>query len=381
MMNNQALYVHVPWCRRRCPYCDFYFVVGKPEQTFLAAIKSEFEARSSQWLSGPAHSLYFGGGTPSMLEVEQIHDLIQYFIEKKALKEDAEITLEANPEDISVDYAKALAKSALNRLSLGVQSFENKTLRRLGRMHTSEQAWMALARLQEAGLSNISVDLIVGVPGEDQELLLRNLANLVQQQIPHFSPYLLTIEERTNFYKRIKAGTMQAPSEDHQVTIYRAVQKMLKSFNYIQYDISSYGLWGSFSRHNQTYWAAGSYLGLGPGAHSMRYGAEGIERAHCTRPLAEWLHNPSSSDNFAYEQLSPPEALKESLAFGLRNLARGIAPAELSLLHACPLPEGLERAVTKLHNYGWLQKENDCLFISEEGTLFADAIMSEILSC
>lgn len=380
-MNKQALYIHVPWCRRRCPYCDFYFVVGKPHRDFVSALIAEFEERASHWLMAPGETLYFGGGTPSMMRAADLSRLIQYFFDKKALVEGAEITLEANPEDLSAEAAVALAKTPINRISLGIQSFDNQILHALGRMHTSEQATAAIENLQRAGFKNISVDLILGVPEEDEKAVLQSLHKLAEVGIPHLSPYLLTIEEKTSFHRRIKQGRMRAPLEDDQVRIYRLVQRELTSLGYEQYDISSYGRAGFFSRHNQVYWAQGNYLGLGPGAHSMRLMAGSIERAHNIRPLNDWLRDPAAHDNYETEHLEPALALRESLAFGLRNMHNGIAVDELCQRHNCAKPEKIGEVVEKMKNYRWLREREGRLCITAEGALFADAVMAEILSC
>ncbi|HXW60821.1 MAG TPA: hypothetical protein VEK06_04700, partial [Myxococcota bacterium] len=238
-----------------------------------------------------------------------------------------------------------------------------------------------IKNLAALGFSNISVDLILGVPGENVTQIVQSVNKLAELKVPHQSTYLLTIEEKTTFYKRIKAGNLIEATEDEQVNVYRCVQNELLSLGYKQYDISSYGLLGHFSRHNQVYWAKGCYMGVGPGAHSMRLIDGGIERAHCSRPLKEWLLKPGSNDNFSFDRLNQEQALKESLAFGLRNMYWGIDISELSRLHHCQAPKGLGPALEKMSNFGWLEEEKGRMRITKEGALFADAIMSEILSC
>lgn len=380
-MNKEAIYVHVPWCRRRCPYCDFYFEVGQPDEAFVSALIREFEARAPFWLKGPAQSLYFGGGTPSMLSVAEINKLIDFLLANNALSRDAEITLEANPEDISESYALALGQSFISRISLGIQSFDDRILAILGRMHRSEQAMGAIDALQSAGFKNISVDLIMGVGGEDPSKIIASLNTLAARGIPHLSTYLLTIEEKTAFYRRIKKGLMAKPEEDDQVSIYRLVQKELKSLGFVQYDISSFGLMGSFSRHNQVYWAEGSFLGLGSGAHSMRLLDGAIERAHNKRPLKEWLLKSADEDDFIWDRLTKADGLLESMAFGLRNMHKGVNMDELCLRHQSPRPKDLDRVLAKMCDFKWLSEAHGRHFITEAGALFADAIMSEILSC
>jgi oxygen-independent coproporphyrinogen-3 oxidase len=380
-MNPPAIYIHVPWCRRRCPYCNFYIVVGKPHELFAHTLIREYEGRAHIWHQGKAASLYFGGGTPSLLPPAQIAYLIEYFIKHEALDPQAEITLEANPEDINYNYVTELKNSGVNRISLGTQSFDNATLKLLGRKHSKNQALEALDILQKNNFENISLDFIIGVPKEDTKNLLQTLTMLHAQGIKHFSTYLLTIEEKTNFHQRISQGLLANPQEDEQVEIYRLVQECLKNLAYEQYDISSFALPGFMSRHNQVYWAGGSYIGLGPGAHSMRnLDNGGIERLHNRSELKSWLFKPLNKDNYEHDLLSNHEALNEALAFGLRNMQKGICPQALASKHQCELPQNWDKIVRKLGDFGWLEEKTPgCLNISSYGALFADAIMREIV--
>src|SRR5580700_725615 len=170
-MNKEAIYIHVPWCRRRCPYCDFYFVVGKPAENFVSALIDEYSHRAPLWLKEPAQSLYFGGGTPSLLPANHVARLIDHFRQVGSLLADAEITLEANPEDLNEAKLDELRNAGINRLSLGIQSLDDEILKRLGRKHSRTDALNAIDYAQKAGFDNISVDLIIGVPNEDVEHL------------------------------------------------------------------------------------------------------------------------------------------------------------------------------------------------------------------
>ena len=380
-MSQRAIYIHVPWCRRRCPYCNFYIVVGKPDERFGNTLVREWEGRAQIWHQGIASSLYFGGGTPSLLPPAQIAFLIEYFIKHGALDTNAEITLEANPEDMSADYVQELKETGINRISLGTQSFDEPTLKTLGRMHNKNQALEAIEVLQKHNFRNISLDFIIGVPGEDPKNLLTTLSQLTRQGIGHFSTYLLTIEERTNFHKRISKGLLAPPEEEAQVKVYRHVQEHLKTLGYEQYDISSFARQSFMSRHNQVYWAGGSYIGLGPGAHSMRnLDQGGIERVHNQSELKSWLINPLNKNSYEQDLLLSHEALAEALAFGLRNMQTGINPHALALKHQCSLPADWDKVIRKLCNFGWLeQRASGQIIISPYGALFADAIMREIV--
>jgi oxygen-independent coproporphyrinogen III oxidase len=381
-MNKFSIYIHVPWCRRRCPYCDFYLEVGKPNNNFLNSIIVEWECRHRFWYFDLAQSLYFGGGTPSLLNPKDIDGLLSYFIDKKYLSHEAEITLEVNPEDIHKAYVKTLINTAVNRISVGIQSLDDKILQKLGRKHTARSAKDALETLIGYGFKNISVDLIISVPNEVPEKIIESLFYLNELSIPHISTYLLTIEDKTKFSEWIKLGKMKAPDEDQSVDIYKLVQKCLISLGYIQYDISSYAKPGFFSAHNQIYWGSGSYMGLGPGAHSMRYLlGGGIERLHNHASINQWLKNPVAEINFIVDRLGPKKALLESLAFGLRNMVTGIHPYEFSKRHQKDLPKNFFALIKKFKDCGWLEEKNGLIKISCEGALFADHIMRDILCC
>lgn len=375
-MNKFAIYIHVPWCKRRCPYCDFYFVVGRPHASFYQAVIQEWQKRV--YFNEPATSLYFGGGTPSMLSPSTIKDIVDFFAD--FLKSDAEITLEVNPEDVNEDFGLALAQTGVNRISLGIQSFNDNVLKILGRKHSSQIAKNALDILLKNGLNNISVDLILGINGQDADEVLADLAYLNQRNIPHISAYLLTIEDKTKFHNLIEQGKMAMPDELLQVKLYESVQHRLLEFGYQQYDISSYAKDGYSSRHNQVYWASGDYLGLGPGAHSMKLLSDGsIERSHNQSDLNLWLLNAQAKINLSIEKIDPANALKEALAFGLRNMGTGINPMDLAKRHQSPIQESFYQAMKKHISFGYIDQQGECYKINRRGALFADSIMRDIL--
>lgn len=377
-MNPSAIYIHVPFCRRRCTYCNFYFEVGKPASNFADALFLEWQARAKDWTE-PASSLYFGGGTPSMLKASEINKIVAFFKNEGMLQPNAEITLEANPEDINVAFTDEIRSGGINRLSLGVQSFDDDMLKFLGRKHREYDAKKAIETALSGGFNNISVDMIIGSVGENPKHTHASI-NYLSERVPHISAYLLTIEEGTHLYKRIKKGQLSEAPEDHQVDMFRMVQEQLLERGFIQYDISSYAKEGFFSRHNQIYWAMGSYLGLGPSAHSMRFLADGgVLRWANEASVQQWLQEPQSDLFIRYDQLSPDQALKEALAFGLRNMSQGIDAQKLALRHQVALPKDFAAAIEKLKLNGYLEEKNQALRISKNGALFADAIMREIL--
>lgn len=375
-----GIYIHVPYCRRRCPYCDFYLVVGKADSGFADALISEWQERFSSYGLNSAHTLYFGGGTPSLLPDEALAKIINELKNSQSLDKDAEITVEANPEDLSQQKLSFWQSIGINRLSLGVQSFDDEVLRFLGRKHKSLEAYQALDLCLDNGFENISIDYIIGGTSLDAKKALNSLA-LISHKVKHISAYLLTVEEGTHFYKKISKGKMQNPCDDMQAIAYRALQEDLIKRGFVQYDISSYAQPGFFSRHNQLYWSMNNYLGLGPSAHSLLCLPDGsFLREQNPSNLNEWLKNPHDKAKLIRDHLKPEEALLESLAFGLRNMRLGIRPQDLAQKHKVQLPKGLDVVLEKYIKYGYLNEKNGAYTISTQGALFGDAIMRDIIS-
>lgn len=378
-MNNTALYVHVPWCKRRCPYCDFYFVIGKPSQDFINNLKHEWSIRKDLWHSGTSSSLYFGGGTPSLLHHESIGHLLQFFKDENILSIDAEITLEVNPEDINENYVANIYNQGINRISLGVQSFDDNILRKLGRKHNRQQIDKAINLLLDHGFNNLSIDLIIGVMNESISSIAMGLEYIITHRIPHVSTYMLTIEDGTFFAKSITQHKLSSPDQDMQADHYIFTQNLLLHHGYRQYDISSYAQHGYKSRHNQVYWGSFPYLGLGPGAHSMRLLSDGsIIRAHNDNNLLLWSKDKANRALIIDDHLDPSKALLESLAFGLRNMSQGVDPYYLAQRHKSILPKSWDITLKKYNEYGYLIKEGNRVRLSHNGALFADAIMRDI---
>jgi len=379
-----GLYVHVPWCRRRCPYCDFYFEVGRPKAGFADALMEEWLSRRPEAPSRRARTLYFGGGTPSLLGTAEIARIVDGFKADGALAADAEITIEANPEDLVgpdwLCHAWHDNSFPFTRVSLGVQSFSDATLRWLGRKHTAEQARSVVAALAVVPGLRVSVDLIVGVPDEDRDALAADIAWLAAVGVGHVSAYLLTVEENTPLKKLIARGARQTPSDDAQADAYIWLQSALTSAGFNQYEVSSYAVPGQESVHNRLYWSKGDYIGVGPGAHSMRLQPDGsVTRRHNLGNLALWLENPAAPQHTT-ETLVPGQALLEALAFGIRDMQAGVDPNALARRHGVALPLGLEPAVDGLAGRGFVRNSQNKLYLTPQGALFADAVSREFLA-
>ncbi|AEN73842.1 oxygen-independent coproporphyrinogen III oxidase [Rhodothermus marinus SG0.5JP17-172] len=269
-----GIYLHIPFCKQRCIYCDFYFVTGQRlHPTFVQALCTEIEYYGQLYgRLEPIETIYFGGGTPSRLSLEEVARVLNELYRHFDLSALQEVTFEVNPEDASRDYLSGLHSLGINRLSIGVQSFYEADLRFMNRAHTAEQAEAALENARRAGFENFNVDLIFGLPDQPLEYWMANLQKVADRDIPHVSTYSLTIEPRTVLYKQVERGLVQPADEETYRACYDFAMEYLEARGYEHYEISNFARPGYQSRHNHTYWRHGNYLGFGPSAHSFWWG-------------------------------------------------------------------------------------------------------------
>ncbi len=339
-----GVYVHVPFCRRRCPYCDFYFEVGHDKDAraaFVPRVLRELEARRDP-TRPPAATLSLGGGTPSQLSLSALAALVDGVRAVVGLADDAEVSLEVNPEDIDttvaavdVDVARGLKAAGFTRVSVGLQSFQDPILTWLGRAHDGDGGRRAVAALVDAGL-DVGVDLIVGVPGEGAARVDRDIEAAAALGVVHLSTYLLTVEPGTPLVQLIKRGARDDVDDDVQAGTYERVAGVALEHGFAQYEVSSFARPGHSSRHNRLYWQRGDYLGLGPGAHSFHVDDSGrAVRRHSSARLNTWsaaIEAGFDAENDV-EELERAHAYREAVAFGLRDLGAGVSLPRLAALH------------------------------------------------
>ena len=372
-----GVYVHVPYCRRRCPYCDFYFEVRAEDARFPDAVVAELTARHGELHARPT-TLSFGGGTPSHVGSETLRTIVDA-TRALGLTADAEVSLEANPEDVDDDQARAFVEAGITRVSLGVQSFDDGVLTYLGRAHDAARAASAVAALRQAGMAQVGIDLIVGVPGEPPTRLHDDIARAHDTGIVHVSTYLLTLEPGTPLIKLIASGKRKQIDDDAQAEAYESVQELLALRGYGQYEVSSYARPGCESRHNRLYWSQGAYLGVGPGAHSMQLLPSGaVRRRHTTARLDGWLDAPAAAAHDV-EELAPAHALREALAFGLRDLLAGVDVTALAARHQTPLSPGIAAALAASERAGDVTASEGTWRLTSTGARFADRVARAIL--
>ena len=319
-----SLYLHIPFCKQRCIYCDFYFVTTQPDtQPFLDALLAEIELTGNRY--GEKESLdtiYFGGGTPSLLSANQIRLILEKISQHFDTSQVRECSFELNPDDVDTAYLQELRQTGIDRLSIGIQSFFEDDLKWMNRAHTKVEARSIIPMARAAGFENFSIDLIFGIAEQSLQTWERNLAFALEQSVPHLSTYGLTIEPRTPLYNQVERGIKSAASDEKLERQYRSAMTLLQNHGYEHYEISSFAKPGFRSQHNQQYWQHNNYLGLGPSAHSFWQDDEqGARRWSNARSLRRYEQWPSTNELVLDydEQLSVDQLANEYIMLRLRT--------------------------------------------------------------
>ena len=264
-----GIYLHIPFCKQACNYCDFHFsTTMKMKVDFVKAIIQEIELRKDVFANKFISSIYFGGGTPSLLSKEELDMIFEKLYKSFTINADAEITLEANPDDLNFDKILQLKDTPINRLSIGVQSFRDEDLKYMNRAHTAIEALNSIKMAQDSGFQNITIDLIYGTPGMSNEDWKYNLRKSFSLNLPHISSYALTVEEKTPLYYQILKNNIDPVDEQQSADQFKILIDEMLRYDYEQYEISNFCKDNSYSKHNTSYWKKDHYLGLGPSAHS-----------------------------------------------------------------------------------------------------------------
>ena len=322
-----SLYIHIPFCRTRCFYCDFNTFAGKERliPDYVAALCSEIR-RQKPFADAPAHSVYFGGGTPSRLGIPDVDTVMNAVRETFDVLPDAEITFECNPCDVTAEYAEGLAGSGVNRISLGMQSAVPEELKRMGRRHTPEQTALAVETLRSAGFRNISLDLIYGYPGQTPESWAHSVQTVLGLDVQHVSLYALSVEEGSALRRQLESGKLILPDEDTAVWMYEYAAEALAGHGFRHYEISNWAIDEAHeSRHNKQYWFVRPYYGFGAGAH----GWIGHERIRNTGDIGDYIRAVNASDERfpAAAEIIPQDRrteMQDVMMLGLRMLHEGI---------------------------------------------------------
>ncbi|MBM3403348.1 MAG: radical SAM family heme chaperone HemW [Bacteroidetes bacterium] len=373
-----GIYIHIPFCRKKCHYCNFYSIAGlRHKEDFLVALNKEMVLRKDYLDHDPIDTIYFGGGTPTLLKQSEISKILESINHHFHISRDAEITLEANPDDlISGEFQPPSSICTdINRVSIGIQSFQDEDLSYLGRMHRGKDAVQAIEKAQHCGIYNLSVDLIFGIPTLSNSKLEENLDILLTLQIPHISAYALTVESCTVLDRMIQSGNKQTPEESHTAEQFELIRRQLTDYAFEHYEVSSYCLPGFQSRHNTSYWKAVNYLGLGPSAHSYN----GVSRQWNKASVNEYIAGISNgTEVFEKEILSDTDRYNEYVMTSLRT-SWGCDLSVVSDTFGSSYYDHLIKNMGESTNcLKYLIREGNSIKVSDEGLLFADAVARDL---
>lgn len=373
-----SLYIHFPWCISKCPYCDFnsHALKGslseqKYIETLVADLDNDLGAETSD---KKITSIFMGGGTPSLFSARSLDSLLSQVRQRLEFDSSIEITLEANPGTLEHDQFDAYLEAGINRLSLGVQSFDDTQLKKLGRIHDSNSAENAIRAARAAGFHNINLDLMYGLPGQSLEMVMRDCACAVSHDTAHLSFYQLTIEPNTYFHQ----FPPTLPDHDHQTEMQDALQRTLHQNGYRQYEVSAYSRPASECRHNLNYWEFGDYLGIGAGAHSKLTTKEGIVRAWKHKHPETYMANMQGNSANKTENEIPGEDILFEFMMNALRLKNGIGTSVFQQRTGLSI-DFAKLSLQKSIDRNWLEISEERIRCTEQGYLFIDEILQDLL--
>jgi oxygen-independent coproporphyrinogen III oxidase len=371
----QGLYIHIPFCKKACHYCDFHFSTSlRHKNTLLQALNIEIKQKKSYLPHPTLHSVYFGGGTPSLLEDNDLAQIFETLSKHFNIDPGAEITLEANPDDITPEKVKNWKQQGINRLSIGIQSFFEEDLLWMNRAHNTQQAKTCVNVALQSGIENISADLIYGYPLLSNSKWEKNIDTLLQSGINHLSAYSLTVEPKTALAQRIKKGQDTAPKNEQAAHHFQMLLDAIQANGWQQYEISNYCKTNNYAVHNTNYWKNQPYIGIGPSAHSYN----GNTRQWNVANNAAYTNALNANlPYFETEQLSPTDTFNEYVMTGLRT-KWGIELNYIETRWGTALLQYAANAMQPFLNNGYMLQNNNTIILSREGKLMADYIASEL---
>ncbi|WP_294229966.1 radical SAM family heme chaperone HemW [uncultured Chryseobacterium sp.] len=370
------IYIHIPFCKQKCSYCNFHFSTSLNfKDDMVAAMKKEIVLRKNELQNKSLSSLYFGGGTPSILSADEIKSLIDEALKHFSFEKDIEITLEANPDDLNKEFLKGLSDSPVNRLSIGTQSFFEADLKLMNRAHTANEAEDSIKRAQDFGFENLSIDLIYGSPTSNLEIWKENLNKTIALEVPHISSYALTVEPKTALENWISKGKVISPKEEEQNREFYYLSDFLKDHGFEHYEVSNFAKPGFYSRHNSSYWKYKEYLGIGPSAHSYNGSDVRSWNIANNQQYIKKLnaHLPAKEE----EILSAEDQFNEMIMIGLRTIW-GVDLENLKGKFNDRILEHFQREIKQKLEEEILIIENNHLKIPEKHWFMADGIASDL---
>ncbi len=382
--NNLALYIHWPWCKKKCPYCDFNSHVSEhlPEEDYVDCLLRDIAYQASLVGKRTLTSLFFGGGTPSLMSPQSVEKIIYTADKYFTLNKQTEITLESNPTSSGVKKFQQFSNAGINRLSIGVQSLQNNLLSFLGREHSSKEALKTIDCAQNI-IQNISLDLIYGLPNQPLALWLKDLSTAAKIGIQHISAYQLTIEPNTTFFTHVRHGKWAPIANDLQADFFEGTSELLSKFGYQNYEISNFAKPGFSCKHNTHVWRYKDYLGIGAGAHGRFTKKDGshVSTQHYKKPATYMTHITSKDVSFYLQnETTSTQRHQERFLFGLR-LKEGVSlqPSKNSPQKALQSEMIKKPAFLRMLKLGYIKINNNHLYLTKKGWPLLDSVLENLL--
>ncbi len=373
-----GIYIHIPFCKSKCSYCDFYSATDYNQQTeLLAAMKKELVLQKEFLKKELVSTIYFGGGTPSTLTAENIQDIINSINNHFQLAENVEITLEANPDDLNINYLQQLREIGINRLSIGIQSFDNEQLTAIRRRHTAETAVRAIEDAQTCGFDNISIDLIYGLPGQSLQSWKNQIDKALTLGVQHISAYGLTYEKGTLLWHQLQRGEIKQVDGETMNAMHQYLVKVCDENGFEHYEISNFALPNRRSRHNSAYWHQQPYLGIGPAAHSYNL----ISRQWNVASIRQYCDKINSGIQwYETEILTEQDKYNDLIMVSLRT-SEGIELKQVETIFGNEKAEYCLISAKKYLNEKLLYQNNGFLRLTPDGILISDQIIADLMLC
>jgi len=371
-----GIYIHIPFCRKRCHYCDFFKSTDLSQKArLLDGLNRELENRAAEVSSDEINTVYLGGGTPSVLLTDELEGLLDTIRQNYRVNEQAEITMEANPDDLNQAILSAIRRTGFNRLSMGVQSFSEADLKLINRRHGVLQAIQSVKWAKRAGFSNISIDLIYGLPNQTLEEWERNVNIAIELDVQHISAYNLTYHEGTVFYDRLKKGILQELPDELSLQQFELMRKMLIRAGFEHYEISNFCRPGFYSKHNSSYWKNEKYLGIGPSAHSFDFRTRRWNVSSIQKYLEGVENNLPFSES---EILSEQDRYNDFIITGLRT-SWGVSESEIQFNFSDQYYSHFQRCKDQYLQSGTLEYAAGKVRINPKGLFISDKIMADFM--
>ncbi|MEH7414072.1 radical SAM family heme chaperone HemW [Neobacillus drentensis] len=374
----KAAYLHIPFCEHICHYCDFnkVFLKGQPVDDYLKSLDREMKMTLGEFPTNSLDTIFVGGGTPTSLNEKQLYTFCESINNNLSKSDSVEFTFEANPGDLSKEKLQILKNAGVNRISLGVQTFNEELLKKIGRVHRAKDVYQTVENAKKVGFENISIDLIFSLPTQTVQDFKESLTEAYSLDIPHFSAYSLIIEPKTVFYNLLKKGKLPTPGEDVEARMYEMLMEEMEIHGFHQYEISNFSRPGFESKHNLTYWNNEHYYGFGAGAHSYING----HRRSNSGPLKKYMEQINNHVLPLFEDhlVTKEEQMEEEMFLGLRK-TEGVSIAHFYEKFALDPLKLFAKELADLSAKQWIEVQNDNIYLTKKGRLLGNEVFQAFL--